>query len=333
VRAVVLHSPGQMAFESDWPEPEVPAGWALVHVGASGICGSDLPRTMSTGAYRHPMIPGHEFSGVVVGSRPGAFHEGDRVAVLPIVPCEKCDGCEVGPFHCEDYDFIGSRRDGGFAEYCVVPEANLFKLPDNISDEEGAFIEPISVALHVLRRSAMKHGARALVFGGGAIGILVAEWAKILGASEVVLADIREESLAIAHACGIDRTVNPAAGGLDGIGEFDNIFEAAGASQALLSGIDLAAAKGTLAVVGRDTKDTVIPLKAFEKLMRKELEFKGCWGYDNRREIDFVYESLRAGKLTFAPMITHRINLAEGPDTIAKMWAKDMFYCKILFKV
>ena len=333
MKAAVLHCPGRIDFEPEWPEPEVPDGWALVNVHASGICGSDLPRIMSTGAYHHPIIPGHEFSGVVVGPVQGGFRQGDRVAVLPIIPCGKCAGCGVGPFHCEHYDFIGSRRDGGFAELCAVPDASLFRLPDSISDEEGAFIEPISVALHVLRRSEMRPGAKVLVFGGGAIGILVAQWAKLLGASEVVLADIRDESLDIASACQIVRVANSATGGLHGIGDFDYVFEAAGAAQALLSGINLAAAKGTLTVVGRDTRDTVIPLNAFEKMMRKELDIRGCWGYDNRGEELFIYECLRAGKLILEPMITHRIALADGPETIARMWAKGIFYCKIVFKM
>ncbi len=254
------------------------------------------------------------------------------MAVLPIIPCGTCDGCRLGPFHCDYYDFIGSRRDGGFAELCAVPEANLFRLPDCISDEEGAFIEPISVALHVLRRSEVKPGARALVFGAGAIGILVAQWAKVLGASEVVAANVREESLEIAKACGVDKTVNPA-GGFEGIGEFDNVFEAAGAARALLAGIDAAAAKATLTVVGRDTRDTTIPLASFEKMMRKELDVKGCWGYDNRGENDFIYESLRIGKFTLKPMITHVIGLPDAPGMIARMWAKEMFYCKVMLKM
>jgi L-iditol 2-dehydrogenase len=285
---------------------------------------------MQTGAYHHPLIPGHEFAGEVVKSASGAFTIGDRVAVMPIIPCGHCAGCQIGPFHCKNYDFPGSRRDGGYAEFCVVPEANLFKLPPNISSEEGAFIEPISVALHVVRRSGLKAGARALVFGGGAIGILVAQWAGILGASEVVLADIREESLQIARSCGIGRVVNPASGELDTLGEFDNVYEAAGANVALLACIDRTRATGTLTVVGRDTKDTTIPLKSFEKLMRKELKLVGCWGYDNRGEEGLIYESLEAGRFKLAPMITHRIPLRDGAEAIGHMWNKDMFYCKVL---
>ena len=333
MKAVVLHGHGSFSFESSWPEPEVPDGWALVKVSASGICGSDLPRMTRTGSYFHPSIPGHEFAGVVAKPGSAAFRAGDRVAVLPIIPCGRCRGCATGPFHCENYDFIGSRRNGGFAEFCAVPERNLFRLPGNLTDEEGAFIEPISVALHTLRRSGMRPGARVLVFGGGAIGILVAQWAGVLGASEVVLADIRAESLAVARACGIGKTLDPRSDEFKSIGKFDNVFEAAGSAAALLSGIEVSSAGATVTVVGRDTGDTVVPLRSFEQLMRKELDLKGCWGYDISGEEPFVYDCLGARKFTLSPMVTHRIALEQGPETVVRMRDRAMFYCKVLFKV
>jgi threonine dehydrogenase-like Zn-dependent dehydrogenase len=286
---------------------------------------------MQTGAYHHPMIPGHEFSGEVASSRAVGVEAGQRVAVLPIIPCGQCAGCQVGPFHCTHYDFIGSRRDGGFAEYCAVPPQNLFRLPANLSYEEGAFIEPVAVTLHVLRRSGLTPGARVLVFGGGAIGILTAQWASILGASQVVLTDLRDESLAVASACTIEHTLNPLSDAFKAMDNFDFIFEAAGSTAALLSGIDRAGPRATLTVVGREVKDTVIPLAAFEHLMRKELTLKGCWGYDLQGDTGLVYETLEQGKLTVAPMITHRLDLRDGPKAIEGMWNKSFFYCKSMF--
>ena len=94
-------------------------------VGVGYLAGTDLPRIQQTGMYSHPLIPGHEFSGIVSASRSGAVAVGQQVAVLPIIPCGRCPGCQIGPFHCTQYDFIGSRRDGGFAEYCAVPDKNL----------------------------------------------------------------------------------------------------------------------------------------------------------------------------------------------------------------
>jgi L-iditol 2-dehydrogenase len=333
MRALVLHGPEALRYEPDWPEPVLMEGTALVRVKASGICGSDLPRVMQTGAYHHPLIPGHEFSGTVVEALSPAVRAGDRVTVLPIIPCGHCPGCEVGPFPCAHYDFVGSRRDGGFAEYCVVPTENLFVLNAATTDEAAAFIEPIAVTLHVLRRSAMPPGARVLVFGGGAIGILIAQWAKLLGASEVVLADLRAESLQVAAACGIARPVNPRSEDFIKLGQFTHIFEAAGSTAALVSGIERAEARATLTIVGREVNDTVIPHNLFERLMRKEMDVRGCWGYDLREDRAFLLDTLNAGRFVLAPMISDRIELASGPKMIAAMWRKEMFYCKVMFTV
>jgi L-iditol 2-dehydrogenase len=333
MRALVLHGPDALRYERGWPDPALTDGTALVRIKASGICGSDLPRVMQTGAYHHPLIPGHEFSGVVVEALSPAVRAGDRVAVLPIIPCGHCPGCQVGPFHCTRYDFVGSRRDGGFAEYCAVPTENLFPLTGKTTDEGAAFIEPIAVTLHVLRRSAMPPGARVLVFGGGAIGILIAQWAKLLGATEVALADLRGESLQVAAACGIPRTVNPRSEDFTKLSGFTHIFEAAGSTAALVSGIELAEPRATLTIVGREVNDTVIPHNLFERLMRKEMEVRGCWGYDLREDRSFLLDTLNGGRFVLAPMITHRIELASGPKIIADMWRKAMFYCKVMFTV
>jgi L-iditol 2-dehydrogenase len=333
MRALVLHGAGELRYESGWPDPVPVEGSALVCVTASGICGSDLPRVMQTGAYHHPMIPGHEFSGTVAQTLSPSVRVGDRVAVLPIIPCGRCPGCRIGPFHCESYDFIGSRRDGGFAEYCTVPAGNLFPLAETMTDEEAAFIEPLAVTLHVLRRSGMPQGARVLVFGAGGIGILIAQWAKVLGAGEVALTDIRDESLRVAAACGVARALNSSSGDFAKLGGFTHIFEAAGSTAAVLCAIERAEPRATLTIVGREVNDTVIPHALFERLMRKEMDIKGCWGYDLREDSAFLHGHLSAGRFVLEPMISHRINLCEGPEMIAAMWRKSMFYCKAMFTV
>ncbi len=333
MRALVLYGAGALRYESGWPDPVPAGGWALVRVTASGICGSDLPRVMQTGAYSHPLIPGHEFSGTVAETHSPSVRAGDRVAVLPIIPCGHCPGCQTGPFHCESYDFLGSRRDGGFAEYCTVPAENLFPLAKTITDEGAAFVEPLAVTLHVLRRSGMPQGARVLVFGGGGIGILIAEWAKALGADEVVLADLREESLKVAAACGVPRTVNPRSEDFAKLGEFTYIFEAAGSTAAVLSAIERAEPRATLTIVGREVNDTIIPHAVFERLMSKEMDIKSCWGYDLREDRAFLHDQLSAGRFVLEPMISHRIDLCDGPKMIAAMWRKSTFYCKAMFTI
>jgi L-iditol 2-dehydrogenase len=338
MRALVLHGPGSYRVEPNWPRPEVRPGWALVRVHYAGVCGSDLPRFAVTGSYRHPMILGHEFSGTVETPAPGSdrFTPGDEVAVLPIIPCGTCEGCRTGePFHCSNYQFIGSRNDGGYAEFCLVPEKNLLKIPPEFGLRAGAFIEPIAVALHVVRRSGFARGKSALVFGAGAIGLLVGLWLRVFGASRVVIADIRADSLERARELGFAEVFDPSQDGAAGRapGTFDALFEAAGSSRALVSAVDCAADKGTLTVVGRDVQDTVLPRGTFEKLMRKELTVHGCWGYNLSGEEDFLLQTLRRGDIPVAPMVTHEIALDQAPETVGAMCDRKFPYCKVLVKV
>jgi threonine dehydrogenase-like Zn-dependent dehydrogenase len=210
MKALILHGPGEYRVHNDWPDPVVKPGWARVQVTYAGICGSDLPRFGSTGSYRHPMILGHEFCGIVETPAPDSetFQGGEPVAILPIMPCGQCEGCLVyGSFHCTQYGFLGSRDDGGFAEFCLVPESNLFRLPEGIDPRFGAFIEPFAVGLHVVRRSGFSGSGTALVYGAGAIGLIIAMWLRGLGASRVVVADIREQSLQIARQVGFQNGV------------------------------------------------------------------------------------------------------------------------------
>lgn len=326
-----MHGPGSYAVETNWPAPSPPKDWVLLKVRYAGICGSDLTRFARTGSYRHPMILGHEFAGVVEQDSP-VFKAGTPVAVLPLIPCGECSGCRNGmPFHCRSYQFLGSRNDGGFAEYCAVPEENLFPLHASIDMRRGALLEPLSVALHVVRRSGFTKGARALVFGAGPIGLLTVLWLRHFGASHITVADIRDESREAARRLGnaIDRIVDPLAD------EFDNFFdvsiEAAGANPALLGAIRMTRPAGALAIVGRDTRDTVLPLDVFEALMRKELDVHGCWGYDLRGEEELVAEALRDFPLD--ELITREVPLDSAANAVNAMINGESYACKVLIRM
>jgi len=290
---------------------------------------------MITGAHHHPLICGHEFAGRIEATAPGSrkFKSGDKVAVSPIVPCMQCSAClEQKYFQCRSYIFLGSSIDGGFAEYCLVPEENLFRIPEGIDERIGAFFEPISVALHLIRCSEFKKGNRALVFGAGTIGLLTAMWLKIFEAKEIVIADVRKESLQIAQKVGFKHTLNVGDEKFKAYENFDYCFEVAGSGAALLQAMEKTRAQGVITVIGRSTKDTVIPLEKFEFFLRKELILKGCWGYNNVEAENFIYDTLKQGKFDIAPLITLEVPLSEGDKIISRMFKRNMFYCKVLFK-
>jgi len=337
MKALVLHGPGSFRVEQDWPRPQARKGWAVVRVRFAGICGSDLPRFAKTGSYRHPMVLGHEFAGTVAEPAPGSTRHGsgEPVAVLPLIPCGDCPGCLAGqPFHCARYQFLGSRNDGGFAEYCLVPEENLFPLPEGLDLRIGAFIEPIAVTLHVARRSGFCPGQSALVFGAGSIGLLLGFWLRILGAVRVAFADVRAESRAMARRLGFEDVFDPsdtkAWDAARAAAPFDACFEAAGSSKALIAAIEATRDLGIITVVGRDTAETRVPLASFEQLMRKELTVRGCWGYALRGEEDFLFDQLRRGSFPLLPMITQEVALEQAPALVDAMTKGESYYCKAM---
>lgn len=262
------------------------------------------------------------------------FKRGDRVSVLPLIPCGACPPCgEKEFFHCTSYNFLGSRTDGGFAEFCLVPTANLFRLPPTRDERIGAFLEPICVALHVVKRSEFQPQGRALIFGAGAIGLLTAMWLRVFRAREVVIADIRPESLAIAQKAGFAHIIDPSTSEFNNLRDFDYVFEAAGANPALLAAIEKVRRKGIITIVGRDTRDTTIPLKMFEKLMRKEICLKGCWGYNNTGCTEIIQDAIQNNAFNIAPLVTKEIYLHTGEKVIPQMFNREIFFCKILFKI
>lgn len=336
MKALVIHGPGKYGVETQWPDPQARAGWATVRVRFSGICGSDLARFARTGSYHHPMVLGHEFSGVVEVPAPGSkrFAKGAPVAVLPLIPCDTCEGCLSGePFHCSGYQFLGSRNDGGFAEYCLVPEENLFPLPPTVDLRVGAFLEPICVGLHVVRRSGVAAGCAALVFGAGSIGLLTGLWLRVIGASRIAFVDPRPESLAMARMMGFEEAYGPSDPALGAAGAFDAVFEAAGSGKALLGAIEMTRDMGVITVVGRDSHDTILPRESFERLMRKELRLLGCWGYNMRGEAETVSTALREGRFPVQPMITQEIPLEEAPRLISDMVSGAVYFCKAMISL
>lgn len=334
IKAIVLHGKGgNYRYEDSWLKPEKPDGWVLVKVAYCGICGSDIPRFSGDGSYHHPMILGHEFSGTVseVTSGTSPFKIGDAVAVSPIIPCGSCAGCrEMGPFHCEHYQFLGSRNDGGFAEYCAVPESNLIKLESDEILKAGCILEPMAVGLHVIRRSGFgAAGKNAIVFGAGPIGMVVGLWLKEFGAARVVMVDLRDRNIDAARNMGFE-TFNPVHKDISILGTFDYAFECAGSSKAICDAITLLKGKGTLTIVGRDVHDTVITHEKFEKLMRKEISLFGCWGYDIRGEENLLAQTLNKHAKKLESIISHTVPVEKVEQTIRDMCSGKFEYCKVV---
>ena len=209
MNALVLHAVGDLRYEQV-PRPIPHDGETLVRVVAVGVCASDVPRVFEHGTYRFPLIPGHEIAGVVEEVRgTGPHHPGERVTVKPLVPCGKCAYCEIGSFgQCAAYDYVGSRSDGGFAEFVRVPQANLVALPDEVDLLDAALCEPAAVALHAVRQGGIEPGDIVAILGTGPIGMIIAQWARVWGAGRVLLVDIDARKLQVARELGLGETFN-----------------------------------------------------------------------------------------------------------------------------
>lgn len=346
MKAAVLHAPGDLRVE----EVQVPAigpGEVLVKVGAAGICGSDIGRVMVTGTYRFPTIPGHEFAGTVHAVGPGVSHlvPGDRVAVAPLMPCFDCDWCRAGKFSlCDDYDFLGSRSDGAFAEYLRAPARNVLKVPDNVSLDVAATIEPAAIILHGIHKLDLKLGDAVAVVGCGALGYFALQFAKLSGAQPLVAIDVDDDKLALARQAGADVCINPAredalaavkaaTGGRGAAVTLECAGSGPGRDLAILS----TAKQGRVMLYGTAYGDVTFAEKAFAKIVREELEVLGSWNsyslpFPGKEWFD-ILELLRTNRLLVEPMITHRLSLDEAPAVFRALKGRSFGpYAKILFK-
>ncbi len=286
MKAGVVHGKEDIRYE-EIEKPAAGAGQVLVKVKYTGVCGSDVPRVNQGTAHYFPIVLGHEFSGTVeeVGEGVESVKKGDRVAGIPLVPCMKCEDCQKGNYSlCRHYDFIGSHSFGSYAEYVAVPEKNVVKFSEDVSFEKGAFFEPATVALHGLERTDYKGGKNVAILGGGTIGLLTMQWARIFGAKEVVVFDIVEERLELAKRLGATGTVNTLKEGfleeakkLTGGRGYDYVFETAGNTITMKMAFALAANKAEVCFIGTPTKELSFTVDEWENINRKEFKLTGSW--------------------------------------------------------
>jgi len=346
MKAAVLHAPGDLRFE-DVPVPTIGSDDVLIRVMAAGICGSDIGRVMVTGTYNFPCIPGHEFAGQIdrVGSGVSHLAIGDHVAVAPLMPCRHCEWCRGGKFSlCDSYDFMGSRSDGAFAQFLKAPGSNVLKVPDNVSYEAAATIEPAAIILHGIHKLNISLGDAVAVVGCGALGYFALQFAKLSGAQPLIAIDVDEDKLELARQVGADICINPAKG--DAVAEVRAATGGRGAAVTLECagsgpGRDLSilatAKQGKVMLYGTAYGDVTFAEKAFARMVREELEVVGSWNsyslpFPGKEWFDII-ELLRNGRLAVEPLISHRAALEEAPAIFKALKSRTFGpYHKILFK-
>ena len=333
MKAYVLRGVNDLRYE-EVPKPECPDGWAVVKVKAAGICSSDIARVFTKGTYHFPTIPGHEFSGIVdnVGNSRDKNLIGKHVGVFPLIPCRECPQCEEKHYEmCSHYDYVGSRRDGGFSEFVIVPVWNLILLDENIPFETAAMLEPLSVALHAMKLGGVKEGENVGIIGTGMIGISAAQWAKMLMADSVTIVGRSESKRTLIETCGIEYKV---CNNTDNIGQYDIVLEAVGTPSSIEMAIYAVKPGGTIVLMGNPSGDIVFKQDTYWRILRKQLKVVGTWNssYDGVNSSDWTMavDALSKNKVNVESLISHYFPQNELMKGLELMKEHREPYCKIM---
>ncbi len=315
MKAVIYERPGVMSV-GEAPDPTPGAGQAVVRVGAVGICGSDL--NIAAGLFPptpFPIIPGHEFAGEVVAVAPDVdfLREGDRVAVDPSLFCGHCRWCRVGRGNlCDEWGAIGDTVDGAAAEYVAVPAANCHVIPDSMSYEVAAAVEPLSCAVHAIRMAPPRVGESVLVIGGGTMGLLTGQLFGRGGASELALVERKADRRPIGQQVGFTATHGAVA---DALAErpqgYDVVIDATGVPAAIAEGFDAVAKGGRFVQVGVAPPEARVPISPY-RLYYEEITVVGSMAV-----LDSYAPALQLmadDAVDIAPLLTHRLPLTSYPE-------------------
>lgn len=357
MKAWVLHSVGDIRYE-DIEVPILKEDEVRIKVKACGICGSDVPRIYKDGAHKMPLVCGHEFSGVVegIGKKVSPYWMGKRVAVFPKIACGKCRQCNNGhPERCENYDYSGSRRNGAFSEYVSVPMTQLMELPDNVSFEQAAMIEPMAVAANAMRTGCLDingpigKAQSIAVCGLGTIGLCLVMFLKDAGYQNIYVIGNKEPQKEKASSLGIpqenycDINQTDPVSWLNDVtdGGTDVYFECVGCNESIRYGLNTTTNSGRIILIGNPQSDMSFRKDDYWNILRRQITVRGIWnstfsqtvGEYNEGCIDdwnYVLNKLESGNIHPEKLITHRLALEDLEKGIEIMRDKREYYCKVM---
>lgn len=351
MKALILEDINNIAV-GDIDVPILRKGEALVKVMAAGICGSDVPRSYRDGAHVMPIVLGHEFSGEVVAVETSdmtqnsmyAIKEGARVGVFPLIPCGKCNPCINKHYEmCRNYNYLGSRCNGGFAEYVAVPIGNLIELPDSVSFEQAAMLEPMAVAVHSMKQTNIVGNENIVVCGLGTIGILLVMFLKELGVENIIVIGNKDFQKKTMLEMGIreDRYCDIRT---DNVADFisdktkgngaDIFFECVGKNETINIAVDNIAPAGQICLVGNPQSDVTFDKKIYWKILRNQINIHGTWNSsftgEDSDDWHYVIKRLSNGSIKPEKLITQRFTLEDVVKGFELMRDKSEDYVKVM---
>ena len=305
--------------------PKVKPNEVLIEVKACGICKTDIEIFRGTvDLAKYPVIPGHEFSGIVVdvGHDVTSVSKGDRVTVDPNIPCGKCYYCRTARKHfCENWNAIGVTLNGAYAQYVKVPEHVVYNIPNNMPFDAACLTEPVACVLHGLYRISPSSGSYIAIFGAGPIGLMFLQLLKEV-ASRIIVFEINPYRSKVAEKLGADYVINPLKTNVeDEVSKLTNrrgvdiAIVATGNVKAIETAIKILAPTGKLLLFGVAHKDAVINVRPFE-VYRKELTIMGS--FTNPYTMNEAIDLLMKGVVNYKELITHRVQLEDALNILAK---------------
>jgi 2-desacetyl-2-hydroxyethyl bacteriochlorophyllide A dehydrogenase len=341
VKAVVVERPDEVVYvELETPRPG--PGDVLVASRMAGVCRTDLEIVhgeLDPQFVRYPVVPGHEWSGVVsaVGELVTDLEPGTRVVCEGIIPCRRCARCRAGETNlCLAYDQVGFTRLGGFGEYVVVPRHVVHVLPDAVPFEAATLVEPAACVLRALERAALRHGERLGVVGIGTLGSLALVLGRLWAPELIVAYGVRDEELAVARTLGAEVTVDVAEGDpvaaterLTG-GRLDVVLETAGAPAAVDLASRLVRAGGRAALLGITGHGRTLDLPP-DRLTLGDVSLLGCFSYTTSVWTRMV-ELVAAGLVDLAPLVTHRFAARDAARAFDVLEAREGAVTKVVLE-
>ena len=314
MKSIRLHGTGDLQIHEE-PVPVTGPGEKLVRVKSVGVCGSDLhwfaEGSIGDSKLEHPLVLGHEFAGVM--------EDGQRVAIDPAIPCGHCEFCEHGhPNLCAELIFAGhGKTDGGLREWIAWHEKSLFPIPDSISDDDGAMLEPLGVAIHTVDLGKLKAGMTVGVFGCGPIGLLILQMAKLAGAANIIATDKLAHRLEAAESFGATHAFSAEEGGelaqieaaTNGRG-VDVAFEAAGAQDAVDTCFDAVASGGKVVLAGIPNDDRTSFSASTARRKGLTIKLVRRMKHTYPRAIELVSKGL----VDVRSLVTHRFSLEDAQE-------------------
>ena len=315
MKAAVLTDKMNMEIQ-ELPLPAPLDHEVIVKVKACGICGTDqhiYHGQPGSAEVQFPIVLGHELSGEVVqvGKNVTQFTVGNRVSIDPNMYCGTCDYCRGNRVHlCDNLQAIGVTRNGGMGEYCAVPAANCYTLPDELSYEEGAMIEPLGCVLHGFNQIKVWPGASVLIIGGGYIGLMMLQVAKMYGTSPLIVSEPDVTKHELATQLGATDAVIPEEleRRKDG---FDVVIECVGRKESMTQAVKMAKKGGTVLLFGVSAPNTKIEVQPFD-IFSKELTIKGS--FINPHTHDLAISLVQQGKIQIKPLLSHQFTMDQLPE-------------------